>query len=131
MMADGSSKVQLTTDGNLKGAPKWSPKGDRIAYTSELTGDMEVYVMNEDGSQQRQITEGHSPENFVETQIIWYPDGERLYWKVCIFPLPPFTTTIIPDDVAFVEIHKTNVDTGKDKILTPKLHEAIHRMERR
>ncbi|MCW4031819.1 MAG: hypothetical protein NWF08_00300 [Candidatus Bathyarchaeota archaeon] len=126
MMIDGSLKVRLTTDGNFKGAPKWSPRDERIAYTSELTGDMEVYVMNEDGSKKHQITEGHSPENFVETQIIWHPDGERLYWKVCIFPLPPSTVTIIPNDVAFVEIHMINVDTGDDKILTPKLHEAIH-----
>ena len=125
MNADGSGKVKLTTDGSFKGPPMWSPRGDRIAYTSELGGNLEVYVMNTDGSSNRKITTGHPPEYFVETRVTWHPDGERLYYQVCTFPIPEGTYTNIPGDVAFVEIFIVNVDTGKEVNLTPKLHENV------
>jgi len=125
MNADGSSKVKLTNDGSFKGPPMWSPRGDRIAYTSDLTGNIEVYVINTDGTGNRQITTGHPPEYFVETRVTWHPDGERLYYQVCTFPIPKGTYTIIPKDVAFVEIFMINVDTGEEANLTPKLHENV------
>ncbi len=125
MNTDGSSKEKLTTDGSFKGPPMWSPRGDRIAYTSNLTGNIEVYVINTDGSDNRQITTGHPPEYFVETRVTWHPDGERLYYQVCTFPIPEGTYTIIPGDVAFVEIFMVNVDTGLEVNLTPKLHENV------
>ncbi|MCW4043102.1 MAG: hypothetical protein NWE90_05190 [Candidatus Bathyarchaeota archaeon] len=125
MKADGSAKVKLTTDGSFKGPPMWSPRGDRIAYTSNLTGNIEVYVINIDGSDNKQITAGHPPEYFVETRVTWHPDGERLYYQLCTFPIPEGTYTIIPGDVAFVEIFMVNVDTGLEVNLTPKLHENI------
>ena len=37
-------------------APAWSPDGRRIAFESNLDGDMEIFVMNADGSNVRQIT---------------------------------------------------------------------------
>ena len=125
MNADGSKKVKLTNDGNFKGPPMWSPRGDRIAYTSSLTGNLEVYVIDIDGTQNRQITVGHPSERFVETRVTWHTDGKRLYYQVCTFPVPPKTHTIIPGDVAFVEIFIVNVDTGEEVNLTPKLHENI------
>jgi Tol biopolymer transport system component len=125
MNSDGSGKVKLTTDGSFKGPPMWSPRGDRIAYTSDLTGNIEVYTMNADGSGNRQITTGHPPEYFVETRVTWHPDGEKLYYQVCTFPIPKGTYTIIPGDVAFVEIFMVNVDTGEEVNLTPKLHENV------
>ncbi|WP_455369267.1 hypothetical protein, partial [[Eubacterium] cellulosolvens] len=69
MNADGSAKVKLTTDGSFKGPPMWSPRGDRIAYTANLTGNMEIYIMDTDGSSQRQITIGHTPEYWVESRV--------------------------------------------------------------
>jgi TolB protein len=125
MNADGSGKVKLTTDGSFKGPPMWSPRGDRIAYTSDLSGNIEVYVMNTDGTGNRQITTGHPPEYFVETRVTWHPDGERLYYQVCTFPVPKGTYTTIPGDIAFVEIFIVNVDTGEEANLTPKLHENV------
>jgi Tol biopolymer transport system component len=125
MNTDGSGKVKLTTDGSFKGPPMWSPRGDRIAYTSELGGNLEVYVMNADGSGNRQITTGHSPKYSVETRVTWHPDGERLYYQALTFPIPERTYTIIPKDVAFVEIFMVNVDTGEEANLTPKLHENV------
>lgn len=125
MKADGSSKTQLTVDGSFKGPPAWSPKGGRIAYPSNLTGNMEIYIMNDDGSENRQLTSGHSPDFWVESRVTWHPDGMRLYYQVTTFPLPPGIYTFIPGDVAFVEIHMIDVDTGHDVNLTPNLHENV------
>ncbi|MCW4031847.1 MAG: DUF5050 domain-containing protein [Candidatus Bathyarchaeota archaeon] len=125
MEVNGDPKIQLTLDGSFKGPPQWSPKGDRIAYTSNLTGNMEAYVMNIDGSESKKLTDGHNPNFWVESRVTWHPDGERLYYQVTTFPLPPNTSTIIPDDVAFVEIYVVNVDTGEQKNLTPNLHENV------
>ena len=125
MKSDGGAKVKLTTDGNFKGPPVWSPRGDRIAYTANQTGDMEVYIMNTDGSGKKQVTAGHNPEYFVEARVTWHTDGQRLYYQVVTMPLPPYTVTTIPNDVAFVEIYMVDTATGHERNLTPKLHENI------
>jgi len=36
--------------------PAWFPDGKRIAFQSDRTGQMEIWVMNADGSQARQVT---------------------------------------------------------------------------
>ena len=36
--------------------PSWFPDGKRIAFQSNRTGRMEIWVMNVDGSKQRQVT---------------------------------------------------------------------------
>ncbi|MBS7623253.1 PD40 domain-containing protein [Candidatus Bathyarchaeota archaeon] len=130
MTSDGSSRVKLTTDGSFKGPPMWSPRGDRIAYTANQTGNMEVYIMNIDGTGNRQLTRGHNPGYWVESRTTWHPDGVHLYYQVTTFPLPPLTVPEIKDDVAYVEIYMLNVDTGKERNLTPRLHENVRSVSR-
>lgn len=40
----------------LDETPSWFPDGKRLAFQSNRTGRMEVWVMNADGTQQRQVT---------------------------------------------------------------------------
>jgi Tol biopolymer transport system component len=63
MDADGSNKHQRTfptltppagQNGDAPGA--WSPDGRRIAYSSVVGGDRELFVMNADGSGKRRLT---------------------------------------------------------------------------
>jgi len=126
MKSSGDSKIQLTSDGSLKGPPTWSPRGDRIAYTAKLTGKFEVYVMNIDGSDEKQITSGHTEPNIsVDTRVTWHPDGESLYYHVSTFPLPESAVPKIPGDTMFEEIHLVNVDNGIETNLTPDLHDNV------
>ncbi len=54
-------------------APAWSADGKRIAFESNFDGDMEIYVMDADGSNVRQIT-----HNTVwDEGPAWSPDGTR------------------------------------------------------
>ncbi len=54
-----------------------SPKGDKIVYTSDETGDLELWVMDIDGKNKRQVTNmlGYDGGAFFS------PDGEKLVFR--------------------------------------------------
>src|SRR2546428_1672741 len=53
--------------------PTWSPTGDLIAFVSTREVKPEVYVMNADGSDQRQLTS--SPLGMGSSAPAWSPGG--------------------------------------------------------
>src|SRR3954447_24330022 len=57
--------------------PAWSPDGREIAFESNLDGDMEIYVMNADGTNVRQITHN----TIWDEGPAWSPDGKRLVFS--------------------------------------------------
>ena len=86
MNADGSRLHRVAragTDRAISGGqrvhprfpgPVWSPDGRKIAFGSERDGNVELYVMNPDGSNQRRLT--RSPE--AEESLTWSPDGQKI-----------------------------------------------------
>lgn len=44
--ADGGNMMQITKDGVVCLAPKWSPAGDKVAYTSYKSGYPDVYTID-------------------------------------------------------------------------------------
>lgn len=73
--------TQLTNHGayetgpmHFDSAPKWSPDGARIAYISQRSYQLHLYVMNADGSGQTQIS-GDLP---IAGSFEWSPDGSRI-----------------------------------------------------
>ncbi len=55
---------------------RWSPDGKRIAFISDMTGEDEVYVIDQDGSSApEQLTRGGKGMRY---QPEWSPDGKRL-----------------------------------------------------
>jgi len=65
--ADGSGLTRLTNNRAIVNAydrgPEWSPDGRRIAFTSQRGGNREIYVMNADGSDQRNVS-NHPRDDF-------------------------------------------------------------------
>lgn len=58
--------------------PRFSPDGDRIAYTSDIGGGDNLWVMDANGSNPRQI----STEDFrLVAQPDWTPDGRFVYGR--------------------------------------------------
>jgi TolB protein len=61
--ADGSAERRLTrVASNWQGEgygtrPRWSPDGKEIAFVSQRDGNAEIYVMNADGSGQRNVSQ--------------------------------------------------------------------------
>lgn len=57
-------------------APAWSPDGAWIAYWSDASGEMELYVRSQDGrGEPRQVTSGGEVWRFPAA---WSPDSKRL-----------------------------------------------------
>jgi Tol biopolymer transport system component len=57
--------------------PEWSPDGSRIAFASTIHGNVDIFVMNADGSGLRQLT--HDPGR--DTSPAWSPDGSRIAYE--------------------------------------------------
>jgi Tol biopolymer transport system component len=91
MDADGTNTVNLTQspDANDCGCfapffvfaqPAFSPDGNQIAFSSDLAdpgGNLDVYVMNRDGSHIRRLTTNPA----IDAEPDWSPDGTRLAFQ--------------------------------------------------
>ena len=97
MNVDGTNVKQLTTAIGYDGGPWWSPDGKKIAYRAWHPTDpdsiksyrdllkqhmirpnrMELFTMNADGSDQKQIT-NLGGANFGPS---WTPDGQRIIFS--------------------------------------------------
>ena len=58
----------------LDGLPTWSPTGKEITFTSNQSGDWEIWIMNEDGSNRLKLTEMKGWDGLSR----WSPDGTRI-----------------------------------------------------
>ncbi len=77
MTEPGLDLVRLTEDGGTDHHGVWSPNGDRIAFVSDRSGIFQVWIMNADGTDPRQVTRG----SMIHGWPRWSPDGSRLvYW---------------------------------------------------
>ncbi|MDB5886985.1 MAG: peptidase [Polaromonas sp.] len=73
--ADGNAPRQLTYGPGLDQAPRWSPRGNQLAFLSNRAGGaQQLYVMPLDGGEARQI----GPSNQTVSQLCWMPDGQSL-----------------------------------------------------
>jgi TolB protein len=69
MNADGTGQMNLTADLAADFFPAWSPDGQAIAFSSDRTGDEEVYITRVDGSATLRMT--NSPG--ADTRPRWRP----------------------------------------------------------
>jgi ABC-type sugar transport system substrate-binding protein len=70
--ADGSGgSVNLTNSPEKDWQPSWSPDGSKIAWLSGMDGKWNIFVMNADGSEVKQLT-----DNGKALDVIWTIDGE-------------------------------------------------------
>ena len=67
--------TRLTTDPDNGMYPTWSPDGTRLAFMSWRGGATAIYVMNADGSDQRQIVK-MSVGSAIDPR--WSPDGRHI-----------------------------------------------------
>ena len=74
MDPDGTALANLTRSHRGDSQPVWSPDGTRIAFTSLLDGNSDIYVIGPDGTGQTNLTDLAG----VNRDPNWSPDGERL-----------------------------------------------------
>ncbi|MBK6733107.1 MAG: PD40 domain-containing protein [bacterium] len=72
--AKGGAFTQLTPLAGYEGHPAWSPDGRRVAFESGQSGTMEVWCIDVDGKNPRQLTSdgGYWPR--------WSPNGRKLVY---------------------------------------------------
>ncbi|MEJ2211441.1 MAG: AAA family ATPase [Anaerolineae bacterium] len=90
MSSDGSNRTLLApAQASFLSAPSWSPDGGRLAFISDRGGQADLWVVDVDGGNLRNLTndeaKDHSPA--------WSPDGEwiafaslrdALYWELYV-----------------------------------------------
>ncbi|RKN62790.1 prolyl oligopeptidase family serine peptidase [Paenibacillus ginsengarvi] len=80
-LPDGEA-VRLTSPQEDAHTPRWSPDGNRITYISRASGQKEIWLMDADGSNRKQLTrssfKGHDP--FHGSTISWSPDGRNIVY---------------------------------------------------
>ncbi len=78
---DGTGLVDLSNDPANDRFPAESPRGGRIAFVSDRDGFDAIYVMNDDGSAQRRLTDrlGDSPDDrCVVGGPVWSPNASTI-----------------------------------------------------
>ena len=73
MRPDGTDKTQLTF-ATLDIEPVWSPDGEKIVFYSLLSGNYDIWLMNEDGSSLDRLTD-HPAGDYNPS---WSPDGDYI-----------------------------------------------------
>lgn len=66
--------VQLTTLPGLEDSPTWSPDDRSLAYVSDATGNLDIYVQQIGGGQAIRVTDSEADD----AQPAWSPDGTRI-----------------------------------------------------
>ena len=74
---DGGNPRQLTTTPGYDAEAVYSPRGDRIVFTSVRSGDLELYLMNPDGSGVEQLTNAPGYDGGAFFSL----DGEWIVWR--------------------------------------------------
>jgi Tol biopolymer transport system component len=77
----------------------FSPDGSKILFAANHDGDLEIYVVNADGTDQRQLTE-NSKQDFFPS---WSPDGETIVFS--------------SDRTGAVELYLMDTDGGNQRPL--------------
>jgi hypothetical protein len=78
MNADGTNLVKLTTIGNNY-EPSFSPDGQRIIFSSTRDGNLELYTMKPDGSEQTRVTTAASADFEPAWQPLFLRDTIGVY----------------------------------------------------
>ena len=66
----------FASESDLQLMPRWSPKGDRVAYVATIDGVLQVFTKSLESSVPTQIT--HEQESCFNP--IWSPDGTRIFF---------------------------------------------------
>lgn len=106
--------VRLTFTAENESFPQWSSDGNHIAFSAaseESSGRMQIFVMDADGTNKKQVTTYHQ-DNFDKNPV-WCPDGS------CIV----FTRLSGPAQLMLLDLNTMDVTPLFDDIFKPEGNE--------
>jgi len=74
MNPDGTEQVNLTRHKADDFQPTWSPRGERVLFTSDRAGITDLFLMNADGTNVQQVFQ----KRVGRQAPTWAPDGKRI-----------------------------------------------------
>jgi Tol biopolymer transport system component len=101
-----AAQTRLIASTRDDGQPQLSPNGRLIAFTSDRSGDPEIWLANSDGSGERQLTRLHAA---ISAGAHWSPNGKEI-----VFHSRP---------TGNANLYIVNVETGAYRQLTTGLTE--------
>lgn len=75
LMPVGGKPTKLVADGYYKCDPAWSPDGKWLAYSSDRTGTLDIYLRDMASGEERQLT---NLPNQGAVSAAWSPDGKLI-----------------------------------------------------
>lgn len=101
----------FATEARIQMLPRWSPKGDRIAYVSDVDGVLQVFTRSVGSSTPTQIT--HEPEAALSP--FWSADGSRIYYITGVRPATRLRSIAVAGGAAETLVeHLTQADLSPD-----------------
>lgn len=105
---DGGTPAEITKDGTNQ-RPRWAPDSKRIVFQSNRTGTQQIWSMNPDGSDPKQLT----TISTGATGVTVSPDGKRIIFVSSVYP-------DCPDDAC----NKDRAEKEKGKV-KPRVYSSL------
>jgi serine/threonine protein kinase/WD40 repeat protein len=68
--------VPFASDSSYEGEPAWSPDGQSLAYTADVSGVLQIFIKRVGDAMSRRVTDGR----FDAVHPFWSRNGERIYY---------------------------------------------------
>ena len=107
--SDGTDERNLTDDSFMDDFTRFSPDGTKIAFRSDRDGNLELYLMELDGSSLHRLTD---VQGDVLSQFDWSPDGNDIV----------FTESDFSNGCSDCNIWIVTIEGTEQKNLTPGSH---------
>jgi TolB protein len=108
----GLHKLTRTPSGTYDFNPDWSPDGTKLAFERDTPDGAEIFTMNADGSDLRQITHDEFPG---AGDPAWSPDGRRIAAARFDIPAGRDGIYILDADGSHpVQVTQNNADPGEN-----------------
>jgi dipeptidyl aminopeptidase/acylaminoacyl peptidase len=82
MNVDGSGLKKLTSHAKSSRSPKWSPKGNQLAFISGRSGKSQIWIFDKNLKKPQQVTDHYSGVSSFQ----WSPNGKLMAFETRVYP---------------------------------------------